>query len=140
MEPILNKCRNCDIDFTKLWRQEYCTDKCRDSAKELKPWLNKQIPRKNHKKPKWVIRKIKKIACSEKFYTSPRWRRLRIRVLKKYGRECMACGIIDGEMHVDHIKPKSKYPELALSISNLQVLCKECNFGKSNKYNYDFRC
>ncbi|RYZ77711.1 MAG: hypothetical protein EOP05_00795 [Proteobacteria bacterium] len=44
-----------------------------------------------------------------------------------------------GAMHVDHIKPRSKYPHLELEFSNLQVLCRQCNFGKSNKYEDDFR-
>ena len=35
-------------------------------------------------------------------------------------------------MHVDHVKPRSKFPELALDLSNLQVLCNLCNVAKSN--------
>jgi 5-methylcytosine-specific restriction endonuclease McrA len=42
-------------------------------------------------------------------------------------------------IHVDHIKPKSKYPELALEYNNLQLLCEDCNLGKSNKYETDYR-
>jgi hypothetical protein len=42
-------------------------------------------------------------------------------------------------MHVDHIKPRSKYPDLELSRQNLQVLCEDCNLGKSNKYEDDWR-
>lgn len=42
-------------------------------------------------------------------------------------------------MQVDHIQPLSKYPELALVEDNLQVLCKDCNMGKSNQYADDFR-
>lgn len=54
----------------------------------------------------------------------------------------MCCGATpkDGvKMHVDHIKPKSKYPELALEFSNMQVLCDPCNMGKSNIYDTDWR-
>ncbi|WP_232796123.1 HNH endonuclease [Citrobacter rodentium] len=36
-------------------------------------------------------------------------------------------------MHVDHIKPRSLYPHLALDLSNLQIMCNECNVSKSNK-------
>ncbi len=42
-------------------------------------------------------------------------------------------------MHVDHIKPRRKYPELALSRSNLQVLCNLCNHGKGNWDETDWR-
>ena len=41
--------------------------------------------------------------------------------------------------NVDHIKPRSKYPELSLVFDNLQVLCGACNKGKGNKYQTDYR-
>jgi 5-methylcytosine-specific restriction endonuclease McrA len=41
-------------------------------------------------------------------------------------------------MHVDHIKPRRKYPHLALVFDNLQVLCHDCNHGKGNEI-FDFR-
>jgi 5-methylcytosine-specific restriction endonuclease McrA len=31
---------------------------------------------------------------------------------------------------VDHIKPRSKYPALALVLSNLRVLCRRCNSSR----------
>lgn len=36
-------------------------------------------------------------------------------------------------MHVDHIKPRSLYPHLALDIANLQIMCNECNVSKGNR-------
>jgi ATP-dependent Lon protease len=33
-------------------------------------------------------------------------------------------------MNVDHIKPRKRYPELALDIRWLQILCGACNHGK----------
>ena len=42
-------------------------------------------------------------------------------------------------MHVDHIKPRSTHPHLSLDESNLQVLCDDCNVGKSNRYEDDWR-
>ena len=73
------------------------------------------------------------------FYESEAWQKLRYRVLAVYGRRCMCCGRTDGPMHVDHIKPRSKYPELALDFDNLQVLCEACNLGKSNTDETDWR-
>lgn len=73
------------------------------------------------------------------FYDSKVWKELRYRVIRTYGRNCAACKSTQGQMHVDHIKPRSKYPELALDFSNLQVLCAVCNVGKSNSYNDDWR-
>lgn len=73
------------------------------------------------------------------FYKSKEWLSLRYKVISHYGRVCMCCQSCTGPFHVDHIKPISKYPELKLEITNLQVLCEACNLGKSNKYEHDFR-
>lgn len=76
------------------------------------------------------------------FYSLNPWRELRYRVLKSGNGRCSLCGAgaKDGAvLHVDHIKPRSLFPELALEESNLQVLCSECNVGKSNKDETDWR-
>jgi len=79
----------------------------------------------------------------ENFSASVEWRALRVRVLEQYGCKCMMCGRSPKEhgvvVHIDHIKPKTTYPHLALSFSNLQILCEDCNMGKSNKYTTDWR-
>lgn len=72
-------------------------------------------------------------------YQTREWDRLRYRTLRAFGFKCMACGAKKTELHVDHIKPVSKFPSLALDASNLQVLCRSCNLGKSNFYSDDFR-
>lgn len=72
----------------------------------------------------------------DNFFQSPAWLRLRYRVLKEQGRTCSCCGATPKnniEVHVDHIKPRSIYPKLALVYENLQILCKDCNLGKSNQ-------
>lgn len=58
-----------------------------------------------------------------------------------YGRatgwKCAGCGKMiynPRQAHIDHIKPKSKYPHLAYLKSNLQILCARCN---SHKGAYD---
>lgn len=43
------------------------------------------------------------------------------------------------KLHVDHIKPKSLFLHLAYDLNNLQVLCEDCNMGKSNKDDTDWR-
>lgn len=73
------------------------------------------------------------------FYGSPKWILLKTRVLKKYGCQCMKCRCTNKEMHVDHIKPRSKYPELEMYASNLQILCRDCNMEKSNLNENDYR-
>ncbi len=76
------------------------------------------------------------------FYQSDEWRRVRYQALLKASGMCQCCGArpMKGKaLHVDHIKPRSKFPELQLSVSNLQVLCEDCNLGKSNWDQTDWR-
>jgi 5-methylcytosine-specific restriction endonuclease McrA len=69
------------------------------------------------------------------------WARLRYEIILKRGNRCECCGRSppEVEIHVDHIKPVSKHPELALEPSNLQVLCKECNYAKNAIDETDWR-
>jgi 5-methylcytosine-specific restriction endonuclease McrA len=74
----------------------------------------------------------------DRFYDSREWKRLRYLVLRNSGGRCQCCGSL-GPLHVDHIKPRSLYPKLELSFKNLQVLCPDCNRGKSNIDKTDWR-
>lgn len=79
---------------------------------------------------------------SHEFYRTRSWLELRYTVLQKRGTKCECCGLSkkDGAIiHVDHIKPRSRFPNLELVESNLQVLCELCNIGKSNKYETDWK-
>lgn len=79
---------------------------------------------------------------SADFLRTRAWRQLRYKVLRKFGARCQCCGLTaaqGAEIHVDHIRPRSKYPELALTADNLQVLCADCNIGKSNVDQTDWR-
>jgi hypothetical protein len=79
---------------------------------------------------------------SDPFHQSREWLDLRYRVLQKRGGSCQLCGARGSEenpLQCDHIKPRSKHPELALVESNIQVLCRFCNLGKSNKDATDWR-
>lgn len=71
------------------------------------------------------------------FYESQDWKELRYEVIKERGAKCACCGKTPQKhgiaIHVDHIKPRSKYPALELDKNNLQILCEDCNLGKSNK-------
>ena len=79
---------------------------------------------------------------SNAFLVSFEWRQLRMVVLKKRGARCECCGASPHDgivIHVDHIKPRRKHPELALVESNLQVLCEVCNHGKGAWDETDWR-
>ena len=69
---------------------------------------------------------------SDNFYNSTDWRHLRAKFFKKNPKYCKNCGK-SSNLQVDHIKPRSKFPELALEYSNLQILCQRCNSSKGNK-------
>jgi len=76
------------------------------------------------------------------FLTSYAWRTLRMQALKLYGAVCMCCGDNPSNgaiMNVDHIKPRKYFPNLALDIKNLQILCGACNQGKCNWDETDWR-
>ena len=82
---------------------------------------------------------------ADAFYRSQRWRRARIDALEdnrqRYGSltcECCLTGAAS-QWHVDHIRPRSSHPELALEPANLQVLCADCNLGKGTRYATDWR-
>jgi 5-methylcytosine-specific restriction endonuclease McrA len=82
------------------------------------------------------------LGSAEAFYETPEWRKLRYEALVKYGAKCSCCGTTraDGKtIHVDHIKPRSRFPHLALTLSNLQVLCEDCNIGKGAWDHTDWR-
>lgn len=69
----------------------------------------------------------------EAFYGSAEWRALRLLVIEEQGRVCRSCGRsikLDVDVTVDHIRPRSIYPDLSLAKSNLQVLCRACNSRK----------
>jgi 5-methylcytosine-specific restriction endonuclease McrA len=64
---------------------------------------------------------------------------VRYQVLKESGGKCALCGATskDVALHVDHIQPRSR--QGSNDRANLQVLCRACNLGKSNRDNTDFR-
>lgn len=113
----------------------FCSGACKDEYTAI---------RKREEARRWQEEddRRRKERLERDFYNSREWIRLRYQALEKYGNTCLACGrgpragVI---IHVDHIKPRSRYPDLALDINNLQVLCEACNVGKSNVGERDWR-
>jgi 5-methylcytosine-specific restriction endonuclease McrA len=91
--------------------------------------------------PRWSSRFVP-AAQAVSFYDTPAWLELRYRALTVHGAYCQCCGAgaAPGHpLHVDHIKPRSKFPEFELDFDNLQVLCKSCNMGKGAWDQTDWR-
>lgn len=89
-----------------------------------------------------AVRLSAAIPTSKPFYKSDEWLRLRYFAIREYGGRCMCCGTRGdprNPIQVDHIKPRSLFPQFALDPNNLQVLCRECNLGKSNIDDTDWR-
>lgn len=84
----------------------------------------------------------RKARTNSDFYDSPAWHTLRYAALRRSNGCCELCGeskATGAIIQVDHIKPRSKFPQLELDQENLQVLCKPCNMGKSNRDSIDWR-
>lgn len=91
---------------------------------------------------KRVIASTKIDPASDAFLRSFEWRAARMMAIKRYGPVCQCCGAspkTGAVINVDHIKPRKLFPELALDQDNLQVLCNDCNAGKGNWDQTDWR-
>lgn len=76
------------------------------------------------------------------FYASWEWKTVRLQALDRDGRRCLSCGSTPDKgarLVVDHVKPLGKFWHLRLELSNLQVLCDDCNRGKGDWSHADYR-
>ncbi len=116
----------------------------RKKAEKRERWHKTQkklngILQKNGERPQQVHPDYR---SDEGFYKSAAWKLLRYMALKNADGRCECCGAsaADGsQLHVDHIKPRCQEPSLALELTNLQVLCNDCNMGKGGWDSTDWR-
>lgn len=90
------------------------------------------------KRPK----QAKKARLGPEFYDTQEWQRARYKAILLNDGCCECCKQRPRPgkpLHVDHIRPKYHYPELALNAENLQVLCADCNLGKGAWDQTDWR-
>jgi len=101
---------------------------------EYEKWENSQDRKKKFRHGK--ISKNKRTICN-----TAEWKALRVVIIEKYNNTCCCCSATgkEAQIQVDHIKPKSKYPELAFNPDNLQLLCRRCNFAKNTLHETDYR-
>lgn len=162
-------CKHCGKDFVAANRGQAITEinTFRKSGKfnrvECRPCFDKERDRRFRERfaklkaeessnvnpvKKQASKKIVSPSAKEEFYKSWEWRTLRMEAIQKHGRSCQCCGASPGQKDasgapvricVDHIKPISKHWHLRLDLSNLQILCDECNQGKGNWSETDFR-
>lgn len=99
----------------------------------------KRAPYAKSVRPKPIRTSAPTLDVKREFYASWEWQTLRKKALNQHGAICQCCGAVPGGktiagipvvIHVDHIKPLSRYWHLRLEPDNLQILCAECNKGK----------
>jgi hypothetical protein len=78
------------------------------------------------------------------FYKSAKWRKFRLTIIKRDNAHCQRClikynVITTSSLEVHHIKPRSKYPELAFEKTNTICLCKTCNTQLGVQEHLDFK-
>lgn len=108
-------------------------------VREMEKIIRRREQNRLFSKKAEIIAKKKQKIYGKSFYTQPKWIELRLLVIKKYGKRCMRCGKIEENPHIDHIKPRVKYPYLEFNFDNLQVLCRSCNKAKGWKDETDWR-
>lgn len=103
-------------------------------ARDAKSAAIKKAKKRHHSKGVEVPRYKEGMASN--FYKTREWQEARWSCLRASDMHCVACGrgrehgVI---LHVDHKLARSKFPKLELCVSNLQVLCEDCNMGKGNE-------
>ena len=128
---ITLRCKSCTREYSTVDAEihnhvGFCQRKCKRRYFKSRDLKDRQ-KRQKEKKQEFS------------FYKTERWKELRFRTLRRYGFSCMACGRKPPSviLHVDHIKPRSKYPALEWDPDNLQVLCASCNQGKLHYFEDD---
>lgn len=67
---------------------------------------------------------------SRRVTRGPRWKALRMQALERDNWQCVQCGERRG-LECDHIEPVRDRPDLAYTLSNLQILCGRCHSRKT---------
>ncbi|WP_078428774.1 HNH endonuclease [Alkalihalobacterium alkalinitrilicum] len=73
---------------------------------------------------------VKTSEKADQFYHSTPWRKIRILALERDQHRCLPCwrkGVLTIANTVHHIKPRKEYPELELTLSNLESICPACH-------------
>lgn len=106
---------------SSFWRGKKLPEKIKQKISESKSG-------KNHWNWKGGITKEEKRIRKTSKYNN--WR---FSILKRDNYTCVFCLKRGGDLHVDHIKRFSDYPELRFAIDNGRTLCVECH-RKTNTY------
>lgn len=136
-------------DFMRLLARKYPNTSIKKESEAFTQWIdydrkNRVFASRDEAYEAFEVRMMKAEArnTAKAFYASEQWLRLRYKVLAAADGCCSLCGRTRKDkikLHVDHIKPRSLYLDEQLNPDNLQVLCSDCNLGKSNTCERDWR-
>jgi 5-methylcytosine-specific restriction endonuclease McrA len=132
----------------KAWSNDRKPPRRGRAAREYQKFLARQQPSKVWRNPlpplppptEYLIEGVD--VRSDEFLRTFAWRRLRYKALRMTRGHCECCGAspaTGARLNVDHIQPRKRRPDLALDLYNLQVLCHDCNAGKGNWDETDWR-
>jgi len=151
-QQFTRKCKACNNDFAKPYNiskaswfgndkrpngVQYCSISCRNASLIGRTAPNKgvkgliQWDEKRRIALQILWHKKREISDYCKFSGS-KWTNVRKHVLARDNYECQECGFSEKEiMQVDHILPKSIYPELMYKSENCITLCPNCHARKT---------
>jgi hypothetical protein len=99
-------------------------------------FIAKTSPAIEEPKAELPVKRQRKGLVRERFYRSAEWLSVRDEVFRRDGKVCAVCGATH-QLNIDHILPRSRFPDLALNPKNLRVLCWPCNKKKNTKIEVD---
>lgn len=118
---------------------KFCSRKCKGEYQKI-AYKGANNPFFGHKYTEDQIERLRKNAKVLFGPDHPKWKGGRCG--KYWGKQCLerddyicqVCGLRDEEiMQVDHIKPKSLFPELKFDLNNLRTICPNCHERKSRR-------
>lgn len=112
-------CLECYVEFPiARWNnfRKFCSPQC--SA------LTQSKSMEGENNPAWIDGRSR---LGKNLRNTVEYARWRLSVFKRDNFTCQICGIRDGKIQADHIKPYALFPELRLDINNGRTLCPNCH-------------
>lgn len=134
--------RRHNLQFTKKQVAAYTETWNKGLAPEKQPRFGKLLSEETREK----MKESSKQGSESPFFTGMTdrsfglqvrdyWYKRKNNLIKTLGNVCAVTGKVCSfeDLEIDHIKPLSKFPELAYEVTNIQLLCKEEHRKKSAK-------